>query len=281
MDKRGTYVIGGLVFLFFTAIFFWKEVLNTGFFEVTFFNIGQGDAAFIRTLQGQHIVIDGGPDNTILEKLAKKIPLWDKTIDLLILSHPAADHITGLIGVLEKYKVKNIVWNGIRKNTEVFKAWEQAVEQEKEEGAVVSIAAAPGKIALKSKGCAQFLDILYPIDDIVGKFFIDDNDTAVVVRVVSCDHSVLFTGDLTTAGEKQILQNAYDVHSDVLKVGHHGSKTSSSLAFIEAVSPDVAVISSGQKNQYGHPHKEVLARFLEFGIDILRTDELGDITLRF
>jgi competence protein ComEC len=103
----------------------------------------------------------------------------------------------------------------------------------------------------------------------------------VVVRVVSCDHSVLFTGDLSQRGEKQILSNAYDVRSDALKMGHHGSRTSSSEEFIQAVSPDVAVISSGRENRYGHPHEEVLARFLEFGIDILRTDELGDITLRF
>ena len=145
----------------------------------------------------------------------------------------------------------------------------------------MSIVRAPGKIPLRNRGCPQFLDILYPIDDIVGKAFIDDNDTSVVVRIVSCNHSVLFTGDLTQRGEKQILENAYDVDSDVLKAGHHGSYTSSSTEFIEAVSPDVAIISSGQQNQYGHPHEDVLARFLEFGIDILRTDELGDITLRF
>ncbi len=281
MGKRRIYAIGGLILLFFTAIFLWSEVLNTGFFEVTFFDIGQGDAAFVRTLQGQQIVIDGGPDTAILEKVAKEIPFWDKTIDLVILSHPAADHMTGLIGVLEKYKVKNIVWNGIRKDTEIFKTWVRALEREKEEGAVVSIARAPGKIPLESKGCAQFLDILYPIDDIAGQVFIDDNDTAVVVRVVSCDYSVLFTGDLTATGEKQILQNAYNVHADVLKVGHHGSKTSSSQEFIEAVSPDVAVISSGQGNQYRHPHEEILATLAKYGIEIRRTDEEGDISFLF
>jgi competence protein ComEC len=281
MGQRRIYGIGGLVLLLLITVSLWSEVLSAASLEVTFFDVGQGDAAFLRTPRGQQIVIDGGPDNTILEKLAKKIPFWDKTIDLIILSHPAADHMTGLIDVLEKYEVKNIVWNGIRKDTEIFKAWVRALAAERQEGAIVSVARSPGKIPLKSKGCDQFLDILYPIDDIVGKVFVDDNDTAVVVRVVSCDHSVLFTGDLTATGEKQILSNAYDVRSDVLKVGHHGSRTSSSKEFIEAVSPDITVISSGKGNQYGHPHQEVLARFLEFGIDILRTDELGDITLRF
>ncbi|MDO8474359.1 MAG: MBL fold metallo-hydrolase [bacterium] len=281
MQKKRIYVIGGLALLFLIAVSLWSEVLNAGSLEVTFFDVGQGDASFVRTSQGQQIVIDGGSDNAILTQLAQKIPFWDKTIDLLILSHPAKDHVAGFVDVMEKYKVKNIVWNGIRKDTEIFKAWERALEQEKAEGAIVSVVRAPGKISLESKGCPQFLDILYPIDDIAGKIFVDDNDTALVVRLVSCDHSVLFTGDLTQKGEKQILENTYDVNSDVLKVGHHGSKTSSSKEFIEAVSPDIAVISSGEGNSYGHPHEEVLARFLEFGIDILRTDELGDITLRF
>jgi competence protein ComEC len=282
MDKkRRIYAIGGLLLLLLITVSLWSEVLNVGSFQVTFFDVGQGDAAFVRTSLGRQIVIDGGPDSTILRKLAREIPFWDRTIDMVILSHPAQDHVAGLVSVLEKYKVQNIMWNGIRKDTEIFKAWIRVLEQEEEEGTVVSIVRAPGKVSLKGKGCPQFLDILYPIDDIAGKVFVDDNDTSVVVRVVSCDHSVLLTGDLSQRGEKQILSNAYDVRSDALKMGHHGSRTSSSEEFIQAVSPDVAVISSGRENRYGHPHEEVLARFLEFGIDILRTDELGDITLRF
>jgi competence protein ComEC len=281
MDKRRIYIVGGLALLFLITVSLWSEVLNVGSFQVTFFDVGQGDAAFVRTPLGRQIVIDGGPDNAILEKLAKEIPFWDRTIDMVILSHPAKDHIAGLIGVLEKYKVKNILWNGIRKDTEIFKAWIRALEQEKEEGAVVSMVHAPGKVPLRSRGCPQFLDILYPIDDVAGKVFVDDNDTSVVVRVVSCDHSMLFTGDLSQRGEKQILENTYGVNSNVLKVGHHGSKTSSSKEFIEAVSPDVAVISVGTENRYGHPAEETLATLEKYGIDIRRTDEEGDISFYF
>ncbi|MBI2124140.1 MAG: MBL fold metallo-hydrolase [Candidatus Wildermuthbacteria bacterium] len=282
MDKkRRIYVLGGLVFLLLITVSLWSEVLNAGSFQVTFFNVGQGDAAFVRTSFGKQIVIDGGPDNAILEKLAREIPLWDRTIDMVILSHPAQDHVAGLVSVLEKYRVQNIIWNGIRKDTEIFKTWIRALEQEEKEGAVVSIVRAPGKVSLKSKGCPQFLDILYPINDIAGKVFLDDNDTSAVVRVVSCDHSVLFTGDLSQRGEKQILSSAYDVRSDVLKVGHHGSRTSSSEEFIQEVSPDVAVISSGRGNRYGHPHEETLATLEKYGIDIRRTDEEGDIVFKF
>jgi competence protein ComEC len=281
MGRIRIYAIGGLLLLLLITVSLWSEILSFGFFRITFFNVGQGDAAFVRTSLGNQIVIDGGPDSAILEKLAREIPFWDRTIDMVILSHPAQDHVAGLVSVLEKYRVKNIIWNGIRKDTEIFKVWIGALEQEKEEGAVVSIVRAPGKVPLRSKGCPQFLDILYPIDDIAGKVFVDDNDTSVVVRVVSCDHSVLFTGDLSQKGEKQILSNAYDVRSDVLKVGHHGSRTSSSEEFIQGVGPDVAVISSGRANRYGHPHEETLATLEKYGIDIRRTDEEGDISFTF
>lgn len=281
MRQRRIYVIGGLALLLLMSIALWSEVLRISSFEVTFFDVGQGDAALVLGSRGQQIVIDGGPDNTILEKLAKKIPLWDRTIDIVILSHPAQDHMAGLIDVLKKYRVKNVVWNGIHRDTEIFTAWEQALEKERKEGATISVVRAPGKISLSGSGCPQFFDILYPVEDIVGKTFVDDNDTAVVVRFVSCVHSVLFTGDLTAKGEKQILESIYDVDSDVLKVGHHGSRTSTSKIFLEAVSPDIAVISSGKGNQYGHPHQETLATLAQYGIEIRRTDEEGDISFYF
>lgn len=278
MRQRRVYAIGGLALLLFMSIALWSEVLRVSSFEVTFFDVGQGDAAFVLGSRGQQIVIDGGPDNTILEKLAKKIPFWDRTIDIVILSHPAQDHMAGLVDVLKKYRVKNVVWNGIRRDTGIFTAWEQALGKEREEGAIISVVRAPGRISLYNPGCPQFFDILYPINDIAGETFVNDNDTAVVVRFVSCGNSVLFTGDLTAKGEKQILENAYDVNSDVLKVGHHGSRTSTSEAFLEAVSPDIAVISSGKGNQYGHPTEETLATLAQYGIEIRRTDEEGDIS---
>jgi competence protein ComEC len=274
-----------------TAVALWKEVLRVGSFEVTFFDVGQGDAAFILTPQGHQIVIDGGSSKAILEKLSQKIPFWDKTIDMVILSHPAQDHVAGLLDVLQKYRVKTIMWTGVEKDTKIFQEWKKAVDKEQEEGATISFATGRETISFQEGSCPQRMDILFPLKDLRGKLVEDDNDTSIVVRLYSCTHAVLFMGDLTVKGERVLLSRyagsraAGEEHvpldSDILKVGHHGSKTSSSEEFINVVNPDVAVISAGAKNRYGHPHQETLATFVQYGIEIRRTDEEGDISFRF
>ena len=251
--------MGGLALLFLITVSLWSEVLSAGSFKVTFFDVGQGDAAFVRTSRGQQIVIDGGPDSAIVGKLAQKIPFWDKTIDMVILSHPAKDHMVGLLDVLQKYRVETIVWTGVKKDTKIFQEWEKALLEEQEEGANIVLASAPQSISLKKGFCPQRMDILSPLEDMAGKLVEDDNDTSLVVRLYSCGHAVLFTGDLTQEGESMLLERTLLIDSDVLKVGHHGSRTSSSSEFIEAVSPDVAVISSGKANHYGHPHEQTNA----------------------
>ncbi|MBI1971637.1 MAG: MBL fold metallo-hydrolase [Candidatus Wildermuthbacteria bacterium] len=253
---------GVLAFLLFLNFVAWKEVLKAGEYTVSFFDVGQGDAILIETPLGRQILIDGGPDKTILEKLGSKLPFWDKTIDLVLLSHPASDHVTGLIGVLEKYKVHTIVWNGIEKDTQVFKQWKEGVQRE---GARVVIADAPQNIA--------DIEILYPFESLQGKKFADDNDTSIIAKF----HTILFMGDATFKTEKALLDAGADIDSGVLKIGHHGSKTSSSRAFIEAVSPEIAVIQAGKDNQYGHPHQQTLETLAKYGIEIRRTDLEGDI----
>ncbi len=281
-SKRRIYVIGGLTLLFFTTISLWSEVLSLGSFQITFFDVGQGDAASIRTPSGKQIIIDGGPDSAILGKLAKEIPFWDRTIDMIILSHPAKDHMAGLLDVLQKYSVKTVLWTGIEKDTEIFREWERALLKEQEEGARIVLASGRQSISIGKGFCPQRMDILSPVENVAGTLVKgDDNDTSLVVRLYDCTYSALFTGDLTKKGEGILLKQNILIDSDILKVGHHGSKTSSSEEFIKAVSPDVAVISLGQGNQYGHPHKETLATLEKYGIDIRRTDEEGDISFRF
>ena len=281
MNQKRTYIIGGLVLLFFTAIALWSEALRAGSFEVTFFDVGQGDSAFVRTPQGYQIVIDGGPDSSVLKKLARKIPFWDKTIDMVILSHPAQDHVSGLLDVLRRYEVKTILWTGVEKNTKIFQEWKKAIDREQQEGSAVSFVAGGDSVSLQKGSCPQRIDVLSPVESMAGNLVEDDNDTSLVVQVYSCAHSVLFAGDLTRKGERALLDQDVFLDSDILKVGHHGSKTSSSQEFIGAVSPNVAVISSGKGNKYGHPAKETLATLAKYGIEIRRTDEEGDISFRF
>ncbi|MBI1984495.1 MAG: MBL fold metallo-hydrolase [Candidatus Wildermuthbacteria bacterium] len=280
--QRKTILGGGiLVIEALLVVALWGQVLKGSASSVSFFDIGQGDASFIETSFGRQILIDGGPSNAVLGKLDQRMPRWDKTIDLVIATHPDSDHITGLIGVLKKYKAGIVLWNGIEKDSALYREWRKALKEEEAEGAMIVIAKAPQRIVLSNKGCPQFLDIFSPFEDIAGQKFADDNDTSIVARLVSCKHSVLFTGDLTLKGEKKLLEKGFSVDSDILKAGHHGSKTSSSSEFVQATSPDIAVISSGKNNQYGHPHEETLATLEQFGITVMRTDTKGDITLYF
>jgi len=260
-----------LVILFGLNILAWVAVWNLSqpqLLEVVFFNVGQGDSIFIETPQGHQILIDGGPDETVLENLGKEMPFWDRTIDLIILSHPEHDHISGLIEVLKRYKVENILWTGVLRDTSEYKEWQKLI---REEGAKIYIAQAGQNI----EGGETSFNILFPFESLEGKEVKNTNNSSVIVRLVYGDNSFLFTGDAYKSIERQLLETAID--ADVLKVGHHGSKTSSAQEFIEKVSPDIAVIQCGKDNHYGHPSQETLEILEKYGINIFRTDFNGDI----
>ncbi len=286
MDKkRIILILGSLVFL---NIFAWGivyELSRPGQMEVIFFDIGQGDASLIKTPEGHKILIDGGPGPEILEKLAKEIPFWDKEIDLIILSHPHSDHLNGLIDVIEHYEVKFVLWTGVLAGGASFAKWEDLITDSE-----IIIARGGQRI----KGKTFYLDILYPFSSYEGKEVRDLNTTSIIARLVTRDGSFLFTGDAYASNEKELIEaekscmegnlsfvfcRVMILNSDVLKVGHHGSKTSTSEEFLEAVSPSIAVISSGKNNSYGHPHKETLEALMNYGITILRTDREEDIKI--
>lgn len=243
--------------------------------EVTFFDVGQGDAVFIETPARHQILVDGGPSSVILEKLGKEMPFWDRTIDLIILTHPEQDHMRGLFDVLKRYKVENILWTGILKDTAEYQEWLRLIEKE---GAKIYIAKSGQKIpclTLDVKQC--YLEVLHPFESLDGQSPKNTNDTSVVARLVFGETAFLFTGDISKSAEKDIVGKEIVIDSDILKVGHHGSKTSSGKEFIEKVSPDIAVISVGRDNKYGHPHKETLENLK--GVMVLRTDLDGDIKI--
>jgi len=240
--------------------------------EVVFFDVGQGDSIFIETPKKQQILIDGGPGSAILEKLGTEMPFYDNTLDLIILTHPEKDHLAGLLEVLKRYKVENILWTGVKRDTLEFKEWERKILEEK---ASIKIAQAGQKIF----AAKAVLEILYPFENLAGQEFKDSNETSIVSRLVFGENSFLFTGDIRKSEEKALLEQRANLDSDVLKVAHHGSKTSNSKEFIEKVSPEIAVISLGKENSYGHPHQEVLDILEDYGIKILRTDQHGNIKI--
>lgn len=245
------------------------------FLKVSFFDVGQGDAIFIQTPGKHQILIDGGPDSSVLEKLGRKMPFWDNTLDLIILTHPEKDHLFGLIEVLKRYRVENILWTGVVRENQLYEAWLNGIN---EEGAKIKIAQAGQRVIFgsDSKG---FIDILYPLENLEGKKIEKVNNTSIVTKLIFRKSSFLFTGDAEKLVERQLVERGSELDSDVLKAGHHGSKTSTDPEFIKIVSPEVVIISDGKNNPYGHPHQETLDTLNKYAISVLRTDQFGDIEI--
>ncbi|MEK7104111.1 MAG: ComEC/Rec2 family competence protein [Patescibacteria group bacterium] len=236
-----------------------------------FFDIGQGDSIFIEPPQKHQILIDGGPSNKVAEKLGKRMPFWDKTIDLVILTHPDYDHQRGLLDVLDNYKIKNIIWTGELSEGKTFEAWLLKLQKE---GAKIILAKAGTKIIT---GQVK-IDILYPLE-LPKQDSQNNNETSIVSRMVFGQTAFIFTGDANREAEQEIILANKNITSDILKVSHHGSRSATSPEFLANVMPEVAIISVGANNSYGHPHQEVLSNLAEFGIKVMRTDLIGDITI--
>jgi len=269
-------VLGVVAILSWVAIFARAE---SGQLKVYFFSVGQGDAIFIELPDGRQILIDGGANDKVVEKLNEVMPFWDRTIDIIIATHADADHITGLVPVLEHYDVDVIIWNGIEAQSKIFKKFSEAME---DEGSEVLVGRCCMRLTLSD---FTFFEILYPpladasFSQGGGMVRGGQNDYSLVVRLVYGNDSFIFTGDIERRAEYKIMEQNLNIDSDILKVAHHGSKTSSSELFLEKVSPETAVISVGRKNSYGHPHEAILQRLAKYGIEIRRTDVDGDILL--
>lgn len=272
IKQRIKYFI--LIILFSGAVFIWSVIFSftdNEFLEVVFFDIGQGDAIFIETPDKKQILIDGGPDNAILEKLNREMFFYDRTIDLLILTHPDADHITGLVSVLEYYNVKHILTSGVEKDTAVYKRWRDLI---KEKNIPLILAQSGQKILLDQD---IFLEIIWPEQSSIKSFSKNTNNVSVVGKLVYKDIEFLLTGDIEKKVENYLVNNNLNLESDILKVPHHGSKTSSSYNFIKMINPQISVISVGGNNRYNHPNDEVLDRLKESFI--YRTDKNRDIRI--
>lgn len=242
--------------------------------KVVFFDVDQGDSIFIETPQKHQILMDGGPSpEKILEKLGKEMPFYDRSIDVLILTHPEADHLRGLLEVLKYYKVNYVLYTGIEKDTLTDKEWENLLKEKKPD--IIFAKAGEEIISGKTR-----LEVIYPFEKMPHKVYKENvNDTSVVILLNYGNISFLFTGDISKKVEEKIAEKE-SIKSDILKVAHHGSKTSSSDIFLKAVNPEIAVISVGKDNRYGYPHKEVLERLKKYGIQIFRTDKEGDIIIK-
>lgn len=235
--------------------------------KVYFFDVGQGDSILIRTPGGKDILIDGGPDATVLERLGETLPYWDRQIDLVILTHPHADHIQGLDDVMKNYQVGEVIETDMKSPTPEENYFNKLAVSD---GSVQEKAIKGEKINIEND---IDLQVLYPFTYQMEEENI--NDYSVVIKMNYKGKSFLFTGDATTEVEAEILDQNLD--SDFLKVGHHGSRYSSSLQFLEKVSPAVSIISVGEGNSFGHPTKDTLDRLSSIGSRVIRTDRSGTV----
>ena len=237
---------------------------------VSFLDVGQGDAVFIETPDGVQVLVDGGPDSSVLRELGEIMGVRDRTIDIIVGTHPDKDHIGGLVDVLARYEVGAIIKTENESDTNVATAYTAATEQE---GAEIIYARRGQTFTL---GASTTLQVLFPDTDPTA---MESNTSSIVLQLTYGDIDFLLTGDSPKNIEEYlVLAEGEDLESEVLKVGHHGSRTSTSELFLDEVAPQYAVISAGRDNRYGHPHVEVTDMLFNKRVETLSTAELGSIT---
>jgi len=232
--------------------------------EMLVFDVGQGDAILLDDGHGNQILVDGGPDDGILSRLGQTLPWHDRRIEVVVVTHPDADHLSGLLAVLDRYAVDTILeYIPEPPETGLFLAWRERVVAE---GSVVLTAESGMQL---QTGNGFSLDVFVPDPPLSA-----ENDNSIMLSLRRDGHCLaLLTGDAGVAEERGWLVSGQAKACEVLKIGHHGSKTSTSVELLQLLQPERGVISVGADNRYGHPHPDVLARLS--GLSLHRTDQQG------
>lgn len=249
--------------------------------EVDFFDVGQGDSILIKTPYGQTMLVDGGPDNRVLDKLGSYLPPLQKRVDLIILTHPHADHVTGLVEALRRYDVGLVIMGAAYLKTDVYGEFLRTLRDKNtpiifaKAGQAIHFGQKLNVDILSPEG--NKLDLFGGYNEGFGMAGNDVNDESVVMKMSFGGLALLMTGDATSAIEKQLLDYGENLRSDILKIGHHGSKYSSLPGFLNYVKPRAAVIEVGAKNRYGHPAPATIESLNRLEVETFRTDKNGDI----
>ncbi len=247
---------------------------NSTNLRLYFFDIGQGDTIFMDTPSHFQVLVDGGPNNEVVSELSKVMPIGDTTLDLVVVTHNHADHIGGLVDVLRHYDVAEIWISGAIHTTEGF---QEMLELIRDRGVKVTVVTAGQTVAQDGlEGIA-----LFPLTNQTGLSPENQHDSSLVTYWQYGTNSWLLTGDAETEHETQMLARGLIKPVTILKIGHHGSNTSTSEELLKAAQPKYAVISLGENNRYGHPHQVTLDKLATFGIPVLRTDQAGTIRFDF
>ncbi len=263
-----------VIILFGAAVLVWYAVYaeSRSGLLVAFLDVGQGDAIFIRAENGNQVLLDGGPNKAVLNQLSRVMPFYDRSIDLLVSSHPHQDHLAGLIEVLKRYNVDAVIESCVDYKSPETEVWKNILANKK----ITDFCGTRGmKINLDKD---LYLEILLPIGGVKNS---DPHSGMLVAKLVYGKTSYLLMGDTEKPLENYLISlDGQELKTNVLKIGHHGSKMSTSESLLGFSSPQYAVISVGKDNSYGHPHKETLDILNKFQIPILRTDESGTIKIK-
>jgi len=271
MKSIKLYFLGLLLF---ATVLVWYVVFveTRDGLTIAFLDVGQGDAIFIEAPNGNQILLDAGPNGEVTRELGTVMPFYDRSIDMIIASHPDSDHIGGFPDVIKNYNIGLAMEPGVGSETAIYREFEKLLDKKDIQKVLAR------RNMRVNMGDGAYLDILFPDRDPSG---LDTNDASIVAKLIYGDTSFLLTGDSPQKIEKYLSEIYGDgLKVDVLKAGHHGSKTSSSEVFLGFTNPDYAIISAGFDNRYGHPHQEVLDRLAQFEIPILSTAELGTIIFK-
>jgi competence protein ComEC len=273
-NKKLNYLVFGI--LIFAAILIWLAVFQThksNDLKIVFCDVGQGDSELIQK-NSDNYLIDGGPDNSVLTCLGNNMPYYDRKIKSVILTHPHADHVTGLVEVLKRYQVGEVWMTGVEYDSAEYAEFKNMI---KENNIKTNIAYA-GEMIENDPDLT--LKILYPINNISGTTPSNPNNSSIVVKMYYHNLTALFTGDIEETVQPELIKNTTELKSDILKVPHHGSGTGLLTQFLSQVNPKVAVIEVGANNNYGHPSSKTLDKLKKIvGIKIYRTDKNGEIKI--
>ena len=242
---------------------------NSTTLQVVFLDVGQGDALLITTPHGRQVLVDAGPSNTLGQTIAPYMSVSDRSLDLVMLTHPDLDHVGGMVSLVDRYDIGMVMHSGLLAGSPVYAAIAERIRQKN----IPTMSAEAGQVITLEPGV--ILEIYSPYPSFES---LEPNDYSIVARLVYGTTSVMLTGDATKQIELEVTETFGDrLQSDILKVGHHGSQTSTSDPFVEAVSPQYAVLSYGCNNRFGHPHGEVLATLFSHQIELYDTCNDGDV----
>lgn len=260
-------IIGVIVLSFFN----YKSDKNL---HIYFLDVGQGDSEYVRRMNNFDLLIDCGPNNSVVNELGKIMPFWDRKIDYLLLTHPHADHLSGCIDIIKRYEIGQIIATDAVNTSSEYLEWLKLIS---DKHIPYKLARAEQEINLDNE---IKLNIYRPNKSYKDEKIDNLNNTSIVAKLIYHNFSVLFAGDAEAEAQKELLRaNGQSLKADVLKVAHHGSNNGSDINFLKAVLPKIGVISVGRNNKFGHPAPDTLKKLESIGAKIYRTDQNGTIEI--